>query len=70
MFLGIFLQLFVLFYNRFYHKTGSKIFFELGNKYTLELNVTSIDVVKKNQSKMPDSALIPAKDTPKHPLLW
>jgi len=74
MFLGVFLQLFVLLYNRLYHKTGSKILFEVGNQYTLELNVTSIGVVKKTKNnssdKMSDCALIPAKDVPKHPLIW
>jgi len=74
MFLGIFLQLFVLLYNRLYHKTGSKILFEVGNQYTLELNVTSIGVVKNTNNnsthKGSDCALIPAKDIPKNPLIW
>lgn len=75
MFLGVFLQLFVLLYNRLFYKTGSKILFEVGNQYTLELNVTSIGVVKKAKNnsydnKGSDCALIPAKDIPKHPLIW
>lgn len=75
MFLGVFLQLFVLLYNRLFYKTGSKILFEVGNQYTLELNVTSIGVVKKAKNnsidnKSSDCALIPAKDIPKHPLIW
>ena len=74
MFLGVFLQLFVLLYNRLYHKTGSKILFEVGDQYSLELNVTSIGVVKKaknnnTHNKGSDCALIPAKDIPKHPLI-
>ena len=75
MFLGVFLQLFVLLYNRLYHKTGSRILFEVGNQYTLELNVTNIGLVKKAKKnsidhKSSDCALIPAKDIPKHPLIW
>ena len=55
MFLGVFLQLFVLLYNRLYHKTGSRILFEVGNQYTLELNVTNIGVVKKAKNNSIDN---------------
>lgn len=74
MFLGVFLQLFVLLYNRLYYKTWSNILFEVGNQYTLELNITNIGVVKKTKNisndKYYDCDLIPTKDIQKHHLIW
>lgn len=57
-------QLFLSIINK-HTKVGKKIFFELGNTYQLELNVSNIELSKK---KMPtnDCALIPLDQEPKH----
>lgn len=66
MILYILLQLFVILFN----KTtciNKKIFFEVGNNYQLELNVSNIDVVQKTYDKPNgDCALIPKNRLPKH----
>lgn len=45
--------------------TKMKIFFELGNTYQLELNVSNIELSKKKMPKN-DCALIPLDQEPKH----
>ena len=66
MILYILLQLFVILFN----KTtciNKKIYFEVGNNYQLELNVSNIDVVQKIYDKPNgDCALIPKNRLPKH----
>lgn len=51
MFIGAILHVLVIFYNRMYHKTGSIIYFNIGDKYYLELNVTNIKVVEKKNNQ-------------------
>jgi hypothetical protein len=52
MFIGAMLHIFVMFYNRMYHKTGNIIYFNIGDKYYLELNVTNIKVVEKQKNNI------------------
>jgi len=52
MFIGAMLHIFVMFYNRMYHKTGNIIYFNIGDKYYLELNVTNIKVVEKTTNNI------------------
>jgi hypothetical protein len=47
MFIGAILHIFVMFYNQMNNKTGNIIYFNIGDKYYLELNVTNIKVVEK-----------------------
>jgi len=62
------LQLFVVIFNKTSY-INKKIYFEVGENYQLELNVSNINVVKKEENKK-DCALIPKDQLPKHELLW
>ena len=69
MILWFLLQLFVTVFNNtsFINK---RIYFEVGNNYQLELNVSNINVVKwdplKKKNGMEDCALIPLNRLPKN----
>lgn len=67
--LWIILQLFVVIFNKTSY-INKKIYFEVGQNYQLELNVSNINVVKKEEKKNNDCALIPKDHLPKHELLW
>ena len=76
MFIWFFLNLFVVLFNKTTN-IGRKIYFEVGDSYELELNVSDINVVKLRQPKKQprkngsqDSALIPKHHEPRHKPLW
>lgn len=66
---GILLHLFVTIVNKKYVHT--KILFEIGNDYQLELVVNEMNVTKKEKVRIieNDCALIPLKDQPKHKII-
>ena len=76
MFILFLLNLFVILFNKTTN-VGRKIYFELGDNYELELNVSDIQVRKSlNPKKKPrrggmdDSALMPKHHEPRHKPLW
>jgi hypothetical protein len=80
MFILFLLNLFVILFNKTTN-VGRKIYFELGENYELELNVSDINIRNSRKLKpkpkkkprrggMDDSALMPKHHEPRHKPLW